>query len=350
MNGDLMRTEMGEQPEVLARLIARRAETIARVRAVMPTRPAGVLLVARGSSDNAALHARYLMELATGRPAALAAPSLWTRYGASTMLSGWAAVAVSQSGRTPEIIDTVQQMRRVGAAVISVTNDENSDLAAVSDATIALEADAELAVPATKTVTASVMALVHVAAGLGELPWGAEAEHHLPQAVEDILRDETAVGSVLDTIPGLETVHVGRGYTLSVALEAALKMQETTTQGARGYATGDFLHGPIAAVGPQSAVFGYAAAGPTYDDVTGLLSLTRERGIASVLVTDQSPVGVGGTDVEPQPVLSVPAGLPEPLVAMLLIVRAQQLAFDVTRRAGLDPDRPRGLSKVTITR
>src|SRR4029453_14760373 len=128
MNGQLIRREVSDQPDVLTQLGARRDDTVGRVRAVAPNCLAGVLLLARGSSDNAALHARYLMELTTGRPSGLAAPSLWTRYGATTSLTDWVVVAVSQSGRTPEIVETAERMRRAGATVVSVTNYDDSDL------------------------------------------------------------------------------------------------------------------------------------------------------------------------------------------------------------------------------
>ena len=346
MNGQLMRRELSDQPDVLAQLVARRDDTISRVRAVAPGCLAGVLLLARGSSDNAALHARYLMELTTGRPSGLAAPSLWTRYGATTSLRDWVVVAVSQSGRTPEIVDTAERMRRAGAIVVSVTNYENSDLAAVSDAVVLLGAGAELAVPATKTFTASLLALTHVAGALGDPLWDPAVEQLVSPVVSAVIADEAPVDQALDVVMDRETVHVGRGFTLPVALESALKVKETTTKGSRGYAYGDFLHGPVAAVDMRTAVFGYAASGPTYRDVRDLLTTTRMRDIVSVLVTDAAtPFSLG----DQLAVVSVPDGLPEPLAAIPLTVRAQQLAYSATMRAGLDPDQPTGLNKVTIT-
>lgn len=344
MTGALMQQEMDEQPDVLARLAARRAETVDAVRGVAPSDLRGVLLVARGSSDNAALHARYLIELATGRPVAQAAPSLWTRYGVRTSLEDWVVVAVSQSGRTPEITETVRRMRDSGARSISVTNDAYSDLAAETDVVIPLGAGEERAVPATKTVTSSMLALAHVAAGLGELPWDPGAEARLPEQASTVLHDRSTFDDALAAVDRAQTVHMGRGYSLAVALESALKFKETTLRSARAYATGDFLHGPVAAVGDGDVVLGYAAGGPTYGDVTGVLGSLHDRGTSTLVVTDrpdQVPAGI--------PVLGVPAGLPEPLVSLLLTVRAQQLARALTLRSGLDPDRPEGLSKVTVT-
>ena len=342
MTGELMRTEMSEQPGVLAHLLSRRDETVGAVRGLAPADLRGVILVARGSSDNAALHARYLMELATGRPVVLAAPSLWTRYGVRARLDGWVAIAVSQSGRTPEIVDTLAQMRDAGAGAVAVTNGEDSELATAAQVTVPLGAGPENAVPATKTVTASILALTHVAAGLGRLPWESEAEQELPDHVAAVLSDDAATGAALDLLGELETVHVGRGFTLPVALEAALKVKETSRRPAHGYASGDFLHGPVAAVGLGSAVVAYAAMGPTFDDVLAVTRGMRARGVPAVLVSD----GPGDVDV---PRIPVRDGLPEALAAVVLAVRAQQVAYALCLRGGLDPDHPAGLSKVTAT-
>lgn len=344
MTGSVMQQEMGQQPEVLRRLISRRAETVGAVREVVPSDLRGVLLVARGSSDNAALHARYLIELATGRPVVLAAPALWTRYGARTALDDWVVVAVSQSGKTPEIIQTVRRMRHCGARSISVTNDASSALAAETDLVVPLEAGEERAVPATKTVTASMLALAHVAAGLGEVPWTGDVEARLPGQVTKVLEDSSGLDEALAVLNRPQTVHMGRGFSLAVALESALKFKETSLRPARAYATGDFLHGPVAAVGAGDVVVGYAASGPTYADLLDVLGSLRSRDASILVVTDRPDDITTG-----MPVLAVPAGLPEPLVSVLLTVRAQQLAGALAVSAGLDPDRPEGLSKVTVT-
>jgi glucosamine--fructose-6-phosphate aminotransferase (isomerizing) len=159
-----MAAEMAEQPRVLAALAARRGELCAEVReAVGPTPPAGIVLVARGSSDNAAVFGRYVLELATRRPVALAAPSLITRYGASARLDGWLAVGVSQSGRTPEIISVLESYGASGARTVAITNDRDSALAHAADATIDTAAGTEQAVPATKTVTSQFAAFAVLA-------------------------------------------------------------------------------------------------------------------------------------------------------------------------------------------
>lgn len=345
--GVLMRSEMAEQPGVLEALVRSREATLDQVRAVAPAELVGLVLLARGSSDNAARHARYLLQQATGRPVVLAAPSLWTRYQTDMSLRGWVAVAVSQSGSTPEIGAALASMRRAGASTVAVTNEGASELAHVADTTVVLGAGRERAVPATKTVTASVLALVHVAAALGRVPWGAAEEERAVEAVRAVLRDDAEARAAMEGLAGRELVHLGRGFTFAVALEGALKITEATLRGSRAYASGDFLHGPVASVGRGAGVVAYAAAGPTWADVVSAAERPRSQGASLLIVTDRPPPASarGGAQV-----LEVRAGLPEPLVALPMIVRAQQLALHATLALDLDPDAPAGLTKVTSTR
>ena len=150
-----MAREMAEQPGVIGALLDRREEFAARLRAIAPEPLTGVLLIARGSSDNAAIYGRYVLEAALRRPVSLAAPSLWTRYGLAEDLRGYLAVGVSQSGKTPEITDTLERVKAAGAAAVAVTNDGGSPLAEIADEAIDLDVGPEQAVPATKTVTAA---------------------------------------------------------------------------------------------------------------------------------------------------------------------------------------------------
>src|SRR4051812_30658076 len=223
MNGSLMAAERAEQPAVLAALAARRPEIADEVRDVVPERLAGIVLVARGSSDYAAVYGRYLLELAARRPVALAAPSLLTLYGARPDLRGYLAVGVSQSGRTPEIRDVLARFGEAGARTVAVTNEASSPLAQVADVTLALGAGEERAVPATKTLTAQLAAFALLAEALGDVPWPATAWSRLPDTVAGVLADERAPASVAAALSAADRlVAVGRGYTMAVALEAAL--------------------------------------------------------------------------------------------------------------------------------
>src|SRR6516162_10827167 len=184
-----MAAEMAAQPEVLARVTGRAAAEAAAVRAVVPDPLAGVVFLARGSSDNAAVFGRYLAELHAGRPAGLAAPSLYTRYHATVDWRGYLVVALSQSGATPEIISTCQAVRAGGAVVLGITNEPDSPLADAVDVLLSTEAGPERAVPATKTVTAQLAVLATVTAALCAAPVPDGTLEGLPAAVAAVLGD-----------------------------------------------------------------------------------------------------------------------------------------------------------------
>jgi glutamine---fructose-6-phosphate transaminase (isomerizing) len=338
--GAQMTAEMAEQPRVLADLAARRDELTSHVREALPGAPAGIVLVARGSSDNAAVFGRYVLELATRRPVALAAPSLVTRYGVEDRLDGWLAVGVSQSGRTPEIVSVLESFGAAGATTVAITNDRSSPLAGAADATIDTAAGAEKAVPATKTVTSQFAAFALLAEALGDdLPWDGAAWAALPGAVGDLLADDAparAAAEVVGDAQGL--VAIARGLLLGAALEAALKLKEMTGILAEGASAADFLHGPIAVVRRELPVLTLAAGGPAAADVEEFAQAARARG-GRVLAIGPAD----GAD------LPIPAAIPDGLAAITATVRAQQLAREVSLLRGIDPDSPFGLSKVTET-
>ena len=339
MTGLHMASEMREQPSVLAALSARRGEIAESVRAVRPDRLHGTVLVARGSSDHAAIYGRYLLEPATGRPVALAAPSLSTLYDAPVDYSGFLAVAVSQSGRTTEIATMLERMAAAGARTLAITNELDSPLAATADATVELRAGTEQAVPATKTFTAQALAFAILAEALGPVPYGEDDWAGLPAALETVLADPQPAADVAAAIGDASgLIAVARGYCYPMALEAALKLKETAELLAEGYSSADLRHGPTAVVSAGFPVLAMSTSGPAASDLADLLATLRERGAAVHEIADR-----------PDAELPIPAGLAEPLAAIVAVVRAQQVALELARSRGLEPDTPRGLSKVTPT-
>jgi glucosamine--fructose-6-phosphate aminotransferase (isomerizing) len=329
-----MAAEMAAQPEVLARLAARAPEDVAAVRAAVPAPLAGVVFLARGSSDNAAVFGRYLAELTAGRPAGLAAPSLYTRYHAAVDWQGYLVVALSQSGATPEIITTCQAMRSAGAAVAGITNEPGSPLAKATQVLLATEAGPERAIPATKTVTAQFALLLGVAAALapnpalGQAPGGGLAD--LPEAVGSVLADPGPMAALADRWTAVDRLVVaGRGLAYAAALETALKVKETTGILAEGFSTADLLHGPIATVYAGAPVLLIDAGGPPAADLGELRQLLASNGADSAT-------------------LPVPPG-PEPARVITAVVRGQQLAHMLSLARGADPDAPTNLTKVTAT-
>lgn len=342
--GARMTAEMAEQPAVLERLIARADAIGDAVRAVAPRPFAGTTIVARGSSDHASVVGRYLLELATGRPVSLAAPSLHLLYGARVDYAGQLAIAVSQSGRTPEIVTTLRRLREAGARGLAITNDAGSELAAAADALLALEAGEELAVPATKTVTAQLLAFALLARGLagvgaaGSLPFSDADLAALPGAVATVLADpDPARRAAAALSDATRLVVTARGLLYGAVLEAALKLQETSAVAADAFSSADLRHGPIAIVGEGFPVLALSAPGPAQEDVAELVATLRERG-ARVLT-------IGCDDDADLPLPPVAEAL-APIVA---VVRGQQLARELALARGRDPDAPAGLRKVTVT-
>ena len=339
MAGERMAAEMAEQPERLAALLARWDGAVGQVRALAEPRLVGSSIVARGSSDHAGAYGRYLLELVSGRPVSMAAPSLHTLYGAKVDYTGFLAIAVSQSGRTPEILTTLEHMQAAGAGGLAITNDGSSPLARAAGATLALDAGTEEAVPATKTVTATMTAFAMVAAALGTPPFTREQAAGLPGWVAAVLDDPAPADALAARLAdATRLIVVGRGLMYSAALEAALKLKETTRIPAEGFSAADLRHGPIAVIEPGYPVLALLAAGPAHADMTDLVDDLRRRGADVAVLADEDDAA-----------LSLPRDVPEALAPIVAVVRAQQLALALARRRGLDPDAPEGLSKVTVT-
>jgi glucosamine--fructose-6-phosphate aminotransferase (isomerizing) len=272
----------------------------------------------------------------------MAAPSLWTRYGIEEDLRGYLAVGVSQSGRTPEIADTLERVRAAGAAAVAVTNEPASPLGEAADLTIDLDVGPEHAVPATKTVTAQLAAFAILAHALGAPLWPEPAWEELPRAQAEVLADDTAAAAAGAAIARSGShVQLARGFLSAVALEGALKVAETTGLAASGFSVADFLHGPIAVARPGTSAVAYAAPGPVAADVREAAARAREAGAELIAVGEEA----GPADIH----VAVPAGVPEALAPLVHIVRAQQIALHTTLALGRDPDRPQGLTKVTPT-
>ena len=339
MTGTLMAREMAEQPGVLARLVARFDADVARVQAVIPAPLAGIVFLARGSSDHAAVYGRYLAEIAAGRPAGLAAPSLHTLYHARVDYSGYLVVALSQSGATPEIVTVCERMRAAGGRVIAITNEGGSPLTEAADDVLRLDAGTERAVPATKTMTAELLAVAAVASALGPVPFTRDELAALPGAVAAVLADDGPARRLAAHWATVDRMFVAtRGLLYGVALEAALKIKETTGVLAEGYSAADLRHGPVAAVEAGAPVLILDAGGAASADLRDLGTLARGRG---------APVAVCAP--RPEADLPVPGEVPEALSAITITVQAQHVALALARARGVDPDAPQGLSKVTRT-
>ena len=339
-----MEREIAEQPEAVA-LTTQALLSLREEIAALARDRRHVLLVARGSSDNAAVYARYLFETQVGLSAALAAPSVATHYVGDRDLSDTLVVSISQSGETEEIVATQAWARERRGATIAIANDPGSRLVREADLALVTQAGPELAVPATKSYLTQLAALAVV--GVALTPDTQKLNDELarvPSEIDHLLNDPEPRAAVGMLAGAGDILVTGRGIVLGTALETALKIEETCLRPVRGLSYADLRHGPIAIVDPDVvAVLVAAGDGPLVDGMTELAHDLRRRG-ASVL-------GIGGDrafratcDVAlPGPALS------EPLAPLGLIVPAQRVVESLSRTLGLDPDAPRGLSKVTRT-
>src|SRR5450755_87530 len=338
-----MGREIAEQPAALRAtidaLLPRRGEA-----ARLATQTREVLFIGRGTSDNAAVYGTYLIQAFAGRLATLASPSIATTYRSRVDLSGVLAVAMSQSGRTEEIVETLTWARDCGARTMAITNGADSPLVDQAEVAFVTQAGTERAVSATKTFTTQLAALAVLALGLGaDLDPGELRD--VPDAVEAMLSlppDFDAIVTELASVPGV--VVSGRGLAYSAALELALKLKEACYLHAMGLSYADLLHGPIAVVDARTPAIVLAAeSGPTLDGTVDLARHVTRAGARAYAIG-------GGSRLAAASMLALPGpALPEWLAPIGLIVPGQLLTEALARRLGLDPDRPRGLTKVTQT-
>ncbi|MDQ3735517.1 MAG: SIS domain-containing protein [Actinomycetota bacterium] len=340
-----MAREIAEQPAAVHRTL----ESLIPLRHDVRTLATGrsqVLFAARGTSDNAAVYGRYLLETHSRVSAALAAPSIATHYRAERDLSNTVVVSLSQSGQTAEIVETQAWARRCGAATVAVTNDATSALAASADLPMITQAGQEFAVPATKSYTAQLAALAVLATALAPEPESLDSElHGVPDEIEWLLGQRDSIDDVVSALAGADSIlATGRGLVLGTAQEVALKIEETCLRPVRGLSYADLKHGPIAIVREGLiAVLVASADGPMVPAMVELAADLTARG-ATV-------IGFGGDeDFRSTCHLAVPGPRLTEVVAPLGLIVGPQLAVEMlARHLGLDPDAPRGLSKVTQT-
>jgi len=348
-----MLEEIRQQPGVLERTLAGELRRIERFRqAVEKRRPRLVILAARGTSDNAALFGRYLLEIATGIPVSLAAPSLFTLYGARLDLRDALVIAVSQSGESTDTNRVLERARAQGALTAGITNEGRSTLAKLAEYPFLVRAGKEKSVAATKTYTGQLMMLYLVAYALGA-PVRMEHLRRIPEWTEAALGLEDGVRTLAERYRFMErAVVVGRGLNYSNAFEFSLKLMETCYVVAERFSSADFLHGPIAMVERSFPVFLFAPPGVTWPGNREMLAKLGALKADVLLITDETnrEARQAARAVTIPAKLAVRGASPEELYTPIpYIVPAQLFAACLAEVKGLDPDQPRTLSKVTRT-
>lgn len=347
--GSTFAAEIREQPSSLLRLLEQEdayAEAAARVLSKRP--PSLVRLAAHGSSDNAASYGIYAFGLLPGWTALRDSITLSTYYGAELDFSGSVVLALSQSGRTPDVVAYVERAAARGALTIALTNDPSSDLANAAGITLPLAAGNERAVAATKTYVNQLAGLVllagHVAGRGAEVAAGLRRVAELLESVMEPLASAAADAALPFAYVGRMFV-IGRGIEYATAREVALKLTETCRIAAEPLTATDLAHGPIAALDPLFPVWTIAS----HDEAltATLEAAARARAAGGILVASgNAAAAVADTRFS----LPVPPA-PLPLLAPLLsVVPGQLFAAALAHVKGLDADSPAGLSKVTLAR
>lgn len=342
-----MLEEIRQQPKALAATLKSEWKNVESLKRQFEAyRPRLIVLAARGTSDNAAQFGRYLLELLTGIPVSLAAPSLYTLYGAKLDLEETLVVAISQSGESTDTNKVLERAKEMGAFTLGITNEADSTLAKLGHATILVRAGKEKSVAATKTYSGQLMAMYLLAYALGAKLERKNLEA-LPDLADKALRLEKDVAALAGRYRFMEhAVVVGRGLNYANAFEFALKMMETCYVVAERFSSADLLHGPIAMVDPHFPAFVFAPSGPTWAPVSQFLERIDATTGESLLVTDKSNKAAFDSK---RRAIRIPAAIPELYTAIPYIIPAQLFAGYLAQEKGLNPDQPRSLSKVTRT-
>jgi glutamine---fructose-6-phosphate transaminase (isomerizing) len=343
----LMLTEMHEQPDWVERAIQSERGNVSQLAAAVRENDVRfVVIAARGTSDNAATYAKYLFEIVTGMPVALAAPSVYTLYDAHLRLGNTLVIGISQSGQGTDVVQALSAARSAGALTACITNSADSPITQVSDHVLLCHAGEEKAIAATKTYTtalAVVALLVGVLADHRELLNGLQ---RIPKLMRETFTIEEDVARMVERYRYMEECAVlARGVNQPTALEAALKMTETCYLVAKPYSGADFLHGPIAMVDEGFPCFLYAPEGRAYASMLELALKIRERNGEMIVVAKEQEI----LDLAAAPV-QMPVSTMELLSPLVYILPGQLFAYYLAKSRGGDPDHPRGLTKVTLTR
>jgi glucosamine--fructose-6-phosphate aminotransferase (isomerizing) len=343
----MMLEEIAQQPEALARTIEEERGKVARLGQRLRAHDLDlIVLVARGSSDNAALFGRYLLEVTTGIPVALAAPSVVTLYGARLRLKRAAVIGVSQSGEGEDINLVLAEARAGGAlCTVGITNEPDSSMTKVVDETLLTHGGRERSVAATKTYTGQLLHFYMLAEALADGGGAGLGFEAIPDFAASALELRPQVEEMVERYVFMENcVVVGRGLIYANAFEMALKLMETCYVVAERFSSADFLHGPLAVVERHFPIFAFAPPGVTLGGVRELLARLKELRADTLAFTSDEEAAALATRA-----VRLPAGIGELLAVIPYIIPAQLFAALLADAKGLDPDAPRSLAKVTRT-
>jgi glucosamine--fructose-6-phosphate aminotransferase (isomerizing) len=335
-----MRREILEIPDAVARLLNNQGEEVRRAASALRERdPAFMVSVARGSSDHVATYLKYVSELLLGTPIASVGPSIASIYNRQLNLAGSACLSVSQSGKSPDIVEMARMARKGGALSIAITNDPSSPLASTSDHTLVLDAGPEVSVAATKTFVNSAVIGIWLLAEWAQDEDVIRSIHALPRQLEQAVQlDWPNARAALENSDSIFCL--GRGPVSAISNEAALKFKETCQIHAESYSSAEVLHGPVSIVDTGFPVLAFASADSAevaLSDVVDQIALKGARAFAT-----SSHLKTAGR----LPVIRTDHPITDPIT---LIASFYAMVERVAVSRGINPDAPRHLKKVTET-
>jgi glucosamine--fructose-6-phosphate aminotransferase (isomerizing) len=349
----MMLEETRQQPEALRKTLDGGIRGIAKLRRHLEVhRPRLIILVARGTSDNAAQFGRYLIEITTRIPVSLAAPSVLTLYESSLDLRDVLTIGISQSGESTDTNAVLEDARKRGATTVGITNDAASAMARTVEYPLLIDAGPEHSVAATKTYACQLLALYLLAYALD----GAvqlEQLRCIPDWTDKVLTMEENIEEIAERYFFMtRAVTVGRGLNYANALEFGLKLMETCYVVAERFSSADLMHGPIALVEQSFPVFVFAPAGVTWPSISAVLDRLQQLKAETLIITDP-----GNAEARKRaarfllmPIEPRGNGEPQDLYTPIpYIVPAQLFAGHLASMKGLNPDSPRTLKKITQT-
>jgi glucosamine--fructose-6-phosphate aminotransferase (isomerizing) len=351
-----MRDEICQQPAAIEHTLRSQWRQAERLGEHFRRNPVSlIVLAARGTSDNAAQFGRYLLEISTGIPVSLAAPSVFTLYRAGLTLKNSVVIGISQSGETTDTNLVIERAKEAGAFTVGITNEQASTLARLADEALLVGAGKEKSVAATKTYTGQLMCSYLLAHSLGA-QIGLRDLERIPEMAAAALRLEAEIKERAERYCFMRhAVCVGRGLNYSNSFEFALKLMETCYVVAERFSSADLLHGPIAMMERSFPAFLFCPLGPTWGPMRELYAKLHGMEADTVIITDESNREPGKLEGLARRPLVIPAslasnerGLPEDFFTPIpYVIPAQLFAASLAEVKQLNPDQPRSLNKVT---
>ncbi len=333
-------TRMFAEASEASAAVARQQSENATLIAGLATRlrdlnPQIIFTCARGSSDHAATFAKYLFETRLKVPTLSQAPSISSVYGGNLLhMEGQPFILVSQSGQSPDLLLSAEAAARAGALVIAIVNDTNSPLSQIAEIVVPLHAGPETSVAATKSYIATLAAFTHLTAAWTNDQELVDAVAALPATLDGAWATDWSAGAA--ALGDASSMFVlGRGLTLGVAQEAALKFKETCGIHAEAFSIAEVAHGPMALVKPGFPLLVFPPSGRAAVGLPAMLTRFRERGAVVLGAGDQ---------------LALKSGLHDAVAPIAMVQSFYAMVNALSVRRGFDPDHPPMLNKVTETR